>query len=157
VDGDATADQAPNLVALSQDLEREGQDRLDLGGVGLQRQPAWVRDMAEEGMDAVTGDEGLSWRQRLAKLDQRGVEADLLLGLAKRRGGEVGVALVSAAPRKRDLSGVPAQVSPPFGEDEPGLVGPVEERQQDRCVNRLAAQMITCTVPPSTDQAAPLT
>jgi hypothetical protein len=59
-------------------------------------------------MDAVAGDEGRGWRQRLAELDQRGVEADLLLGLAQRCGGEVGVALVSAAARERDLAGMPA-------------------------------------------------
>lgn len=157
VDGDAAADQAADRVALAQDLEREGEDGLDLGRVGLQRQPAWVRDASDEGMDAVAGGEGRGWRQRLAELDQRGVEADLLLGLAQRCGGEVGVAIVPAAARERDLAGMPAQVGPPLGEDQPGLVGPAEQRQQDRRIDLLATQMITCTVPPSTDQAAPLT
>jgi hypothetical protein len=115
-----------------------------------------VRDAPDERVDAVAGDEGRGRRQRLADLDQRGVEADLLPGLAQRRGDEVGVALVPAASRERDLSGVPPQVGPPLGEDQPRLAGPAEERQQDRRFDRLP-QMITCTVPPSTDQAAPLT
>ena len=36
VDGDAAADQAAHLVALAQDVEREGEDGLDLGRVRLQ-------------------------------------------------------------------------------------------------------------------------
>ncbi|MEZ5077482.1 MAG: hypothetical protein R2725_08570 [Solirubrobacterales bacterium] len=107
-------------------------------------------------MDPVAGDEGAGGRQPLAELDQRRVEADLLLGLADRGGGEVGVFLVVAAAGEGDLAGVAAQVGPALGEDQPGLVGPAVERQQDGGVD-LDPQMITWTVPPSTDQAAPLT
>jgi hypothetical protein len=68
---------------------------------------------------------------------------------------------------------VAAQVRAPLGEDQPRPLGPAEERQQDGRVGAAArlqrprflgceeefgeAQMITWTVPPSTDQAAPLT
>ncbi|HSS34230.1 MAG TPA: hypothetical protein VLL27_13215 [Solirubrobacterales bacterium] len=66
-----------------------------------------------------------------------------------------------------------AQVRAALGEDQPRLLGPAVERQQDRCLGTAAVlrerlrgveqqlrelgQMITATVPPSTDQAAPLT
>ena len=40
VDGDAAADQAAHLVALAQQLEREGEDGLDLGRVRLQAELA---------------------------------------------------------------------------------------------------------------------
>ena len=84
VDGDAAADQAAHLVALAEDVQREGEDGLDLGRVGLQIQLARVGDAADEGVDAVAGDEGAGGRQLLAELDDRRVEADLLLGLAQR-------------------------------------------------------------------------
>jgi hypothetical protein len=114
--------------------------------------------VADEGVDAVAGDERVRGRQRLAQFDYPRVEADLLLGLAQSGRAEVGVAGVAAAARKRDLTGVAAQVGAALGEDEAGLiVRPAEERQQDRRLDRLADQMITWTVPPSTDQAAPAT
>jgi hypothetical protein len=91
--------------------------------------------------------------QGLAELDHRGIQADLLLRLAQGGGGEVGVLLVAAAAGEGDLAGVAAQVGAALGEDEARLLGPAVERQQDRGVG----QTITCTVPPSTDQAAPLT
>jgi len=56
-----------------------------------------VRDAADERVDAVAGDEGVGRRQRLAELDRGGVEADLLLGLAQRGRGEVGVRRVATA------------------------------------------------------------
>ena len=49
-----------------------------------------------------------------------------------------------------------AQVGATLGEDEAGVVGPALEWQQHGRVD-FAPQMITWTVPPSTDQAAPLT
>ncbi|HEU5141826.1 MAG TPA: hypothetical protein VFU04_01590 [Solirubrobacterales bacterium] len=104
-------------------------------------------------MDEVAGDEGLDRRQRLAELDNSGIKADLLLRLAQRGGGEIGIAFVAATAGKGDLAGVTAQVGPPLGEDEARLVGPAVEGEEDGGVD----QMITWTVPPSTDQAAPLT
>ena len=71
VDGDAAADQASHLVALAEDVEREGEDGLDLGGVRLQVELAGVGDAADEGVDAVAGDEGAGGRQLLADLDTR--------------------------------------------------------------------------------------
>ncbi len=67
-----------------------------------------------------------------------------------------------------------AEVGAALGQDQARLPGPAEERQQDGRVGPPArldrqrllgseeqvgevAQMITWTVPPSTDQAAPLT
>ena len=70
-DGDAAADQAAHLVALAQDLEREGEDGLDLGRVGYQAQLGRVGDEADEGVDAVAGDEGRDRRQRPDQLDPR--------------------------------------------------------------------------------------
>jgi hypothetical protein len=89
-------------------------------------------------------------------IDDRRVEADLLLGLAQRGGGEVDVDVVLAPAGKRDLAGVPPQVRAPLGEDQARLVGIAIEGQQHCCVD-WAFQMITWTVPPSTDQAAPAT
>ena len=92
VDGDAAADQAAHLVALAQQLEREGEDGLDLGRVGLEAQLGRVRRQADEGVDPVAGDEGRDRRQGADQLDRGGVEGDLLLGLAQRRRRQVGVA-----------------------------------------------------------------
>jgi hypothetical protein len=52
---------------------------------------------------------------------------------------------------------MPPHVRPALGEDQTWLIGPAIERQEDGRVDGLAAQMITWTVPPSTDQAAPAT
>ncbi len=49
-----------------------------------------------------------------------------------------------------------SQVRPSLGEDQSRLLRPAVERQQDGGID-LPPQMITWTVPPSTDQAAPLT
>jgi len=59
-----------------------------------------VRDAPDEGVDPVAGNEGVGRRQRLAKLNQGRVEADLLLGLAQGGRAEVGVLRVAAAARK---------------------------------------------------------
>ena len=114
-------------------------------------------DVADEGVDEVVGDEGLDRRQRLAGLDLSRVEADLLLGLAQRRRPQVGVALVAAAAGEGDLTGVAPQVAAALGEDEAGILRPAIEGQEYRRLYRAADQMITWTVPPSTDQAAPVT
>jgi hypothetical protein len=156
VDRDAAADQAAHRVAPAQQLEREGEDGLDLGRVGLEVELAGVGDAADEGVDAVAGDEGRRRRQLLTELDRSRIEADLLVGLAQRRGGQVGVGFVFAPAGERDLTGVTAKVGAPLGEDEARLLRPAVERQQDRGVD-FVPQMITWTVPPSTDQAAPLT
>jgi hypothetical protein len=116
-----------------------------------------VGDVADEGVDAVTGGEGRRRRQPLAELDPGGVEADLLLRLAQGGGAQIGVALVPAPAGEGDLAGVTPQVGAPLGEDQPGLVRPSVERQQNRGLDLRPSQMITWTVPPSTDQAAPLT
>jgi hypothetical protein len=153
VDRDAAADQAADLVALAQEVQREGEDGLDLVRVRPQVELGRLGDVPDEGVDKVAGDEGPGRRQRLADLDQGRIEPDLLLGLAQRGGGEVSVTRVPAPARERDLAGVAPQVGAPLGEDEPRFVGPPIERQQDRRLR----QMITWTVPPSTDQAAPET
>jgi hypothetical protein len=174
VDGNAAAQQAAHLVPLAQELEGEGEDSLDLGRVRLQPQLARVRDDADEGMDAVAGDEGRDRRQRPLQHDGRRVEGDLLLRLAQRRRRQVGVAGVLAPAGEGDLAGVTAQVGAALGEDQPRFLGPAVDGEQHRGVRPAArlhrrrvlgrqqqlcqlAQMITWTVPPSTDQAAPLT
>jgi hypothetical protein len=84
VDGDAAADQAAHFVALAQYREREGEDGLDLGRVRLQVELPRVRDAPDERVDPVAGDESVGRRQLLTELDEGGIEADLLLGLAQR-------------------------------------------------------------------------
>jgi hypothetical protein len=125
-------------------------------------------------MDEVVGDERRVRRQRAGELDRRGLEADLLLGLAQRRRRQIRVAGVAAAAGEGDLTRVQAQVGAALGEDQARLLGPAVDRQQDRRLGAAAVarrarvlgaqqqagevgQMITWTVPPSTDQAAPLT
>lgn len=155
MDGDAAPDQAAHLIARAQDLQREGEQGLDLGRVRLQVELARVGDAPDERVDPVAGDEGVGRRQLLAQLDDGGIEADLLLGLAQRGRTEVGVLGIAAPAGKRDLARVAAQVGAALGENEPRLViRPAIERQEDGGFGR---QMITWTVPPSTDQAAPLT
>ena len=117
------------------------------------------------------------------ELDPRGVEGDLLLRLAQRGRRQVGVVVVVAAAGEGDLAGMAAQVRPALGEDQPRFLGPAVERQQHGRVGAPAGlhrrrvggaqqslgellvavhgarsrQMMTWTVPPSTDQAAPAT
>jgi len=174
VDGDAAADQAAHLVATPQQLQREGEDGLDLGRVRLQVELAGVGDGADEGVDAVVGDEGRDRRQRPDQIDRGGGEGDLLVCLPKRRRREVGVLGVLAPTGKRDLTRVAPQVRPPLGEDQPRIVRPAVKRDEHRRLRsppprhrlrllrgeqqvRQLVQMITWTVPPSTDQAAPAT
>jgi hypothetical protein len=133
-------------------------------------------DGADEGVDAVAGDKGRDRREGADQLDGGGVESDLLLGLAQRGRREVGIVGILAATGEGDLAGVAPQVGAALGEDQPGLLGPAVERQEDRGVGAAAgldqrrfrwrqqplrqpggAQTITWTVPPSTDQAAPAT
>jgi len=136
VDRHAPTHEAADRVALAQHGEREGEQGLDLGRAGPQVELARVRDAADEGVDAVAGDEGVGRRQRLAELDRGRVEADLLLGLAQRRRGEVGVCVVLAAAGEGDLAGVAAQVGAPLGEDQPWVVvRPAVEGEENRCVN----------------------
>jgi hypothetical protein len=174
VNWDAAPDQAPHPVALLEDLERERQQGLDLGRIRPQVEPGRVRDPADEGVDPEPGDECRGRGEGAADVDFARRQGDLLLGLAQRGGDQIGVVGVAAAARERDLAGVAAEVCAALGEDQPRAVGPAVERQQDGGVGLAAdldrprllgreqelgqvAQMITWTVPPSTDQAAPLT
>ena len=50
-----------------------------------------------------------------------------------------------------------AQVGAPLGEDEAGLLRPAVEGKENRRLYLATDQMITWTVPPSTDQADPAT
>jgi hypothetical protein len=52
---------------------------------------------------------------------------------------------------------VAAQVGAALGEDEAGVVRPSVEGQENRRLYLATDQMITWTVPPSTDQAEPAT
>jgi hypothetical protein len=69
-------------MALAEDVQRDGEDGLDLGRVELQAQLSGMGDVADEGVDAEAGDESAGGRQLLAELDSGGIEADLLLRLA---------------------------------------------------------------------------
>lgn len=135
----------------------------------------------DDRQDLEGGDDGRRRRQRADDLDRAWVEPDLLAGLAERALDE-GFAGVGAAARERDLAAVPTEVAATLGEDQAGTVGPavegdedggavaavgvealrlerVEKQPRERGAARIAglAQMITCTVPPSTPQAAPST
>ena len=93
-----------------------------------------------------------------------------------------GLAGIGTAAGEGDLAGVAAEVAAPLGEDQSRPLGPAEERDEDggavAAVSMEAlglagveeglrevgagrivtfAQMITCTVPPSTPPAAPRT
>jgi hypothetical protein len=157
VDGDAATDEAADFVALAQKVDREGQDGLHLRWVGFERELRRVGYQPDEGVNSVAGDEGGRGGKAAAQLDRRRVEGNLLVSLAQGRCRQVGVTRVPTSSRKRDLSRMAAQVCPALGEDEPWLLRPAVQWQQDGRVDRLTAQMITWTVPPSTDQAAPLT
>jgi len=113
-------------------------------------------DSSYKRMNAVTGDERTGGWQLLADLDPGGVETDLLVGFAQCGRGEVGIAVVLAPTGERDLACVPSEVCAPLRENESWFVWPPIERQQD-CRVDWPSQMMTWTVPPSTDQAAPLT
>jgi hypothetical protein len=52
---------------------------------------------------------------------------------------------------------VAPQVGAALGEDEAGVLRPAVEGQEDRRLYLATDQMITWTVPPSTDQAEPAT
>ena len=88
-------------------------------------------DAADEGVDAVAGDECHGGGQRLAQLDGGRVEADLLLCLAQRRRGQVRVGLVPAPAGEGDLSGMSAQVRAALGEDEARVLRPAVQGQED--------------------------
>ncbi len=172
-DGDAAADQAAHLVRVAELVEREVEDRGDLGRLHGELEAGL--DEADERVDLIAGHEGADRRQGAGDIDDARLEGDLLLGLAERRGEEAVIAFVVTPPGERDLAGVAAQVGAALGEDEAWIVGPAVEGQEDGGVGlavgvedrgrfgrqqgaaQLVAQMITCTVPPSTDQAAPAT
>jgi len=54
-----------------------------------------MRDTPDEGVDAVAGGEGVGRRQLLAQLDDCGIEADLLMGLAQGGDAEVGITRIT--------------------------------------------------------------
>jgi hypothetical protein len=96
VDRDPAADQAAHRVAPLEDVEREGEQRLDLGRIRSQVELGGVGDAADEGVDAVAGDEGRGGGEGAAEIDVPGGQCDLLLGLAQRGPRQVGVARVVA-------------------------------------------------------------
>jgi hypothetical protein len=126
---DAAAQDAAASVALAQRAQRELQH---LGDLGLGRQPGLSRlDEPHEGVDGVVGGDGRRRLQGAEELDAAGIEADLLLRLAQRRGAQVGVLGVLAAAGERDLAGVAPEVVAPPGQDDVRLVADEEERNQD--------------------------
>ena len=91
-------------------------------GLG-RRSSSGVGDPADEGVDPVPGDEGRGGG-RAPLSSTRRAERDLLLGLAQRGPGQVGVAGVLAPAGERDLAGVAAKVGAALGEDQAGALGP---------------------------------
>ena len=83
-------------------------------------------DQADERIDGVVGDERRRRGQRPDDLDRVGRQPDLLVRLAQRGGGEVGVLGVAAPAGERDLAGVALEVVAALGEDEMRLALLVE-------------------------------
>ena len=105
-------------------LERELEH---VGDLGVRDLPLEARlDQADERIDGVVGDERRGRRQRADDLDRVGRQPDLLVRLAQRGGGEVGVLGVAAAAGERDLAGVALEVVAALGEDGVQLAGLVE-------------------------------
>ncbi len=176
-DRHAAADQAPHREAVAQLVELEAEHGLDLRRVGPKLEP--LADQAHERVDLVVGHERPDRRQRPDHVDLVRRQPDLLLRLAQGGGQQRLGRGVAPAAREGDLAGVAAQVGPALGEHEARPLRPPEQRHQDRRlgvpvgVDRLGlldgqqglaqrldpgrGQMITCTVPPSTDQADPAT
>jgi hypothetical protein len=131
VDRDPAPEKAAHRVPLGEDVERKGEERLDLCRVRPQLELGGVGDAADERVDAVAGDERRDGGQRSAQLDVTGGEGDLLLGLPERGPDQIGVAWVPAPAGERDLAGVAAKVGAALGEDQPRAVGPAVEGEED--------------------------
>jgi hypothetical protein len=129
----AAAQQAPSRVPGAQRGERELENLGDFGG---RRLPGVAGlDEPDERVDGVVGGDRRRRLQGADELDRAARQADLLLGLAQGRQAQVGLVVVLAAARERDLARVPAQVLAALGEDRvEGAVGDVE-RDEDRGVD----------------------
>ena len=102
-------------MAADEVVEAELEHLLDLGGL---RAPRLARlDEPDEREDPVAGHEGAHGRQGAHELDPGRIEPDLLLGLAQRGRAQVLAGMILAPAGERDLTGVPAEVGAPLGED----------------------------------------
>ena len=106
----------------------------DLGRVGREHRPR--RQHADEGREHEAPHDGREAVELADHLDARGVEADLLVGLAERSGLQVGVVVLLLAARERDLALVRRHGVGPLREDHVRLalvaVALVEERHEHR-------------------------
>ena len=125
------AAQEPALpVCGAHGLERELEHVGDLGVGELPREARL--DQADEGIHGVVRHERPRRRQCADDLDRLGRQPDLLVGLAQRGRGQVGVLGVAPPTRERDLAGVALEVVAALGEDGVELTVLVEvERGED--------------------------
>src|SRR5262249_15006532 len=98
--------EVPQLLALDpgrdQVADRDGEDGVDLAWAGTPL--IRVRCHADDGRDVKARSHGLDVVETAEHADVRGVQSDLLLGLAQRGRLGIGVALVAAPARKRYLA-----------------------------------------------------
>ena len=90
-----------------------------------------MRDEADEGRDHELRGDRLRVVQQAKRLDARGLEADLFVGLAQRGRQVVGVLGIDAAARERDLARVMAHAVGALGEHQAGLAA-IDDRHEYR-------------------------
>jgi len=119
-------DEPPHRVSVYQLVDTEMEDSRDLARVGDQ----WLfaRDQADERLDPEGSHEGANRRQRTGHLNPVRADAHFFVGFTQRGPLEVTIAVFTHAPRERDLPGVFLQIGVTFGEDQLGIVRPVDDR-----------------------------
>ena len=127
--GPARPGPAPGSWRGRRRRRRHLEDLGDLGGVD--RRPEAGRDEADERRDREAGD-GLVRVERAEHLDGAGREADLLLGLAQRRGERARVGRILLAAGKGDLARVVLQQRRAPGQDQAEAGPALDQRHQHR-------------------------
>ena len=125
---------APVIGRVHQERQRHFEDRRDLERIDAQRDVGLHQPDDRRDDEAGAGRVG---RHRPEDFDLRGFEADLLVGLAQRGRGGVGVARFDAAAGKADLARVIGQVIGALRQQHRQLVAQ-HQRHEDRGVRRLA-------------------
>src|SRR6476619_958527 len=116
--------------ALSETRAQLADGRLEhLFDLARRERPLQARsDQSDEWIDGVVRDRGLRRRERPDDIDGVRVEADLLLRLAQRRPPQVGLVVVLATARERELAGVTAQPGGASREYDVDVVAADEQR-----------------------------
>jgi hypothetical protein len=120
----------------TQDRQRDLEDARDLAGVRAQRRG--LGEAPQDGRDGHVVVERGEVIQQADDLDQRGVEVDLLLGLAERGGDLIGVLGLERAAREGDLALVGGERLGAARQDQARGLPVVDEGDEDRSVARAA-------------------